>query len=308
MPATVQAILAARIDRLPPEDKRLLQAAAVIGKDVPFALLQAIAEEPEDELRRGLARLQAAEFLYETRLFPDLEYTFKHALTHEVAYGSLLQERRRALHARIVEAIETLLRATGSAEHVERLAHHAVRGEVWEQGRRPTSARPGAKALGALGQPRGRRRASSRRWRRCSTCPRRRETLEQAIDLRLDLRNALFPLGEFERVLGYLREAEALAEDARRHGGSGWVVRLHVPLPLDDGHPTEALAFGRACPDHRRGARGSVALRVAANLYFGGAYLATGDYRRAEDSFTSPASCSRAIEPRALRAAPDFPS
>ena len=87
VPATVQTILAARIDRLPAEEKRLLQAASVIGKDVPYALLAAIAEQPEEALRRGLAHLQEAEFLYETQLFPDLEYTFKHALTHEVAYG-----------------------------------------------------------------------------------------------------------------------------------------------------------------------------------------------------------------------------
>jgi class 3 adenylate cyclase len=75
MPPTVQAVLAARIDRLPPEEKRLLQTAAVIGKDVPFALLHAIVEVPEDTLRLGLAHLQAAEFLYETSLFPELEYT-----------------------------------------------------------------------------------------------------------------------------------------------------------------------------------------------------------------------------------------
>ena len=85
------------------EDKRLLQTAAVIGKDVPYALLRAIAELPEEDLRHGLSALQAAEFVYETSLFPDLEYTFKHALTHEVAYGGLLQERRRELHARIVQ-------------------------------------------------------------------------------------------------------------------------------------------------------------------------------------------------------------
>src|SRR5207245_7801236 len=89
MPATVQAVLAARIDRLPPEEKRLLQTAAVVGTEVPFALLQAIADLSEEALHRGLAHLQAAEFLYETRLFPDVEYTFTHALTHEVAYGSL---------------------------------------------------------------------------------------------------------------------------------------------------------------------------------------------------------------------------
>src|SRR5262249_42815180 len=84
VPATVQTILAARIDRLAPEDKHLLQAASVIGKDVPYALLAAITERPEEDLRRGLEHLQAAEFLYETQLFPDQELTFKHALTHEV--------------------------------------------------------------------------------------------------------------------------------------------------------------------------------------------------------------------------------
>jgi predicted ATPase len=108
VPATVQAVLAARIDRLPPEEKRLLQTAAVLGMEVPFAVLQAIGEIPEEALRLSLTHLQAAEFVYETRLFPELEYTFKHALTHEVAYGSLLHERRRVLHARIVEALETL--------------------------------------------------------------------------------------------------------------------------------------------------------------------------------------------------------
>src|SRR4029453_11837260 len=132
VPATVQAILAARIDRLPPEDKTLLQTGAVIGQDVPCALLQAISEATEETLRHGLARLQAAEFLYETALFPELEYTFKHALTQEVAYGGLLQARRRDLHARIVRAFETLYprRAT---EQTSWLTLHAFRGEVWDR-------------------------------------------------------------------------------------------------------------------------------------------------------------------------------
>ncbi len=126
VPPTVQAILAARIDRLEGEDKRLLHAAAVVGKDVPFTLLLAVADLDEDGLRHGLARLQATEFLYEARLFPELEYTFKHALTHEVAYGSLLGDRRRALHAALVGAIERL-HADRLDEHVEQLAHHARR-------------------------------------------------------------------------------------------------------------------------------------------------------------------------------------
>jgi class 3 adenylate cyclase/tetratricopeptide (TPR) repeat protein len=132
VPSTVQAILAARIDRLAPEDKQLLQAASVIGKDVPWAVLVETAEQPEDAIRRGLGRLQAAELVYETRMFPAPEYTFKHALTHEVAYGSVLQERRRALHARILGVIERVY-ADRLSEHVDRLAHHAFRGEVWDK-------------------------------------------------------------------------------------------------------------------------------------------------------------------------------
>ncbi len=132
VPATVQGILASRIDRLSRANKRLLQTAAVIGKDVSYALLHAIADLPEDELRRGLADLQAAEFLYEVRLFPDLEYTFKHAHTHEVAYGNLLQERRRELHRRIAEAIEAIF-AGRLAEQVQRLAYHYTKADLTEQ-------------------------------------------------------------------------------------------------------------------------------------------------------------------------------
>ena len=149
VPGTVQAILTARIDRLPPEEKRLLEIAAVIGKDLPLALLQAVADENEETLHRALGHLQTAEFLYETRLFPDLEYTFKHALTHEVAYGSLLHDRRRDLHARIVETMERLY-GDRLGEQIERLAHHAV---VWravgEGGVLSPAGRPPRRSRGA---------------------------------------------------------------------------------------------------------------------------------------------------------------
>ena len=132
VPATVQIILAARIDRLPIEDKRLLQVAAVIGRQVPVSLLRPVAELSDEALEAGLHRLQAAEFVYQTGVFPDLEYSFKHALTQDVAYGGLLQDRRRELHARIIEAIETI-HHNRLGEHVELLAHHAHRGELREK-------------------------------------------------------------------------------------------------------------------------------------------------------------------------------
>ena len=218
MPPTVQAVLAARIDRLPPDEKRLLQTAAVLGKDVPFALLHAIAEVPEDALRLGLAHLQAAEFLYETSLFPELEYTFKHALTHEVAYGGILHERRRALHARIVEAMEQRY-AERLAEQVEQLAHHALRGEVWEKvllycrqaGTKALARSANREAVAYFEQALG----------ALTHLPDSRERREQAIDLRFDLRPALVPVGEMGQLFAYMREAELLAEalgDQRRLG------------------------------------------------------------------------------------------
>jgi class 3 adenylate cyclase/predicted ATPase len=122
VPATVQAVLAARIDRLSPEEKQLLQAAAVIGTEVPLPLLQAIAELPESALHRGLGHLQAAEFLYETRLFPERAYTFKHALTQQVAYQSLLNSTRQRYHARLAQALAACPETVETQP--ELLAHH----------------------------------------------------------------------------------------------------------------------------------------------------------------------------------------
>jgi predicted ATPase len=128
VPASVQALLASRLDRLAPEDKHLLETASAIGKDVPYPLLAAVAGGEEGALQRRLGRLQGAEFLYETRLFPEAEYTFKQALTHEVAYAGLVLERRRAVHARIVEALECI-HAGRLEEQIETLAHHTFRAE-----------------------------------------------------------------------------------------------------------------------------------------------------------------------------------
>lgn len=157
IPATVQGVLAERIDRLALEDKQLLQTAAVVGKTVPFVLLQAVSGLPEEKLRAGLANLQAGEFLYETRLFPDLEYSFKHSLTHEVAYMGLLQERRRMLHRRIAHAMESVY-AARLAEQVERLAHHYTEAGLaqravgyWQQaGQRAIARSANLEAVGHL--------------------------------------------------------------------------------------------------------------------------------------------------------------
>ncbi len=273
VPATVQAVLAARLDRLPPEEKRLLQAAAVVGKDVPYPLLQAIAELPEEALRQGLAHLQAAEFLYEMSLFPDPEYTFKHALTHEVAYGSLLQERRRALHARIVEAIEQF--------YPDRLAHHAFRGEVWEKAARYL------RQAGEKAAARSAYREADARFEQALAAlahlPEARERLEQAIDLRLHLYSSLNPLAEFEKLGGHLREADTLARTLADQRRLGWVSVYMGYLLWVTGRSTEARAAAQSAQAIAE-TLGEVPLEVGGNYYVGEVCLTSGDYPQAETS------------------------
>jgi len=123
VPATVQAVLAARIDRLPAQEKELLQTLAVLGREFRLGLVQRVTRKPEDELERMLSRLQAGEFIFEQPAAGDAEYTFKHALTQEVAYNALLVERRRVLHECAGDAIEVLYFARLD-DHLAELAHH----------------------------------------------------------------------------------------------------------------------------------------------------------------------------------------
>ena len=279
VPSTVQTILAARIDRLPQEEKQLLQAASVIGKDFPYSLLAAIAEQPDDMLRRGLAHLQEAEFLYETQLFPDLEYTFKHALTLEVTYGTLLQGRRKTLHAQIVDVMERVY-ADRSSEHVERLAHHALRGECWEKvvlyarksGNRALDRSAAREALVHFEQARS----------ALGELPESRQRTEQIIDLCFEQRTALHLLGELARQGEILGEARALAEGHDDQRRLGWVLAYQAnPYNLRGEHALAIDTANRARTIAE--AVGDLGLRVASSHYLGEALWQAGDLRRAAE-------------------------
>jgi tetratricopeptide (TPR) repeat protein len=279
VPATVQAVLAARIDRLPPEDKHLLQTAAVIGTDVPFALLWAIEDLPEEALHRGLAHLQAAEFLYETRLFPELEYTFKHALTHEVAYGSLLLERRRVLHARIVEALEALV-PDRVGEQVERLAHHALRGEVWDK------AVTYCQQAGVRAHGRAAFREAVASFEQAlqslAHLPELGDTRGLALELRLALDEPLNALGEHGRRFALLREAEALARALDDRTRLGRVLVRMTLVRRHTGDLDGAIAAGRQALA-LASALGDSALQVQVTHRLGQAYWASGDFGQAAE-------------------------
>jgi class 3 adenylate cyclase/tetratricopeptide (TPR) repeat protein len=281
VPATVQAVLAARIDRLPPEDKRLLQTAAVIGTEVPLPLLQAIAELPHDALHRGLAQLQAAEFLYETRLFPEREYTFKHALTHEVAYSTLLQERRRGLHAQIVVAIERLA-ADRLMEEVERLAYHARRGEVWDKALH-YNRQAGAKAM-----TRSAYQEAVTYFEQALDAlphlPESPDTTVQGIDVRLELRHALLPLGDYARILAHLRDAERLAEAMDDPYRLGWSSALLANYFWSLRHLDNALEYGQRAVALAE-PLGDIKLYASAQFVLAEVHYSLGQYRQAIMAF-----------------------
>ena len=278
VPGSVQAVLAARIDRLTPAAKHVLQSASVIGKDVPFPVLAEIADLPDEGLRAGLALLQSGELLYEASFFPEIEYTFKHALTHEVAYGSLLHETRRALHARIVDAIERLY-AGRQGEHVERLAHHALRGGLRER------------AVDYLRQAGAKAAARSAHREAVTFFEQALEILEAdgprgpalatAVDVVFALRASLAPLGEFTRTLDHLRRAAVHAEalgDRRRLGWvSAYLTQSHYTLGDQAAAiraAEQAAEVGRALPDR--------SLLIIADFGLGQAHHVLGDYRAAQ--------------------------
>jgi class 3 adenylate cyclase/tetratricopeptide (TPR) repeat protein len=278
LPATIHAVLAPRIDRLPPEAKRLLQAASVIGKDVPLVLLQAIADMSEDEARRNLTILQAGDFLHELRLFPSMEYTFRHALTQEVTYDTLLRERRRALHARVMEALEQA-HADRPGEQVESLAHHALRGEVWRK------AVSYLRQAGAKAAARGGNREAvvflEQGLAALAHLPDTTERTEQAIDLRLDLRPPLLQMGQLDRVLTLSQEAEVMAQKLGDEQRLARVYTYLVNYYYLTGEPDLAIEYGERCLRIGEAAQDR-SLQALVRGYLGYSYHAQGQFREAE--------------------------
>jgi class 3 adenylate cyclase/tetratricopeptide (TPR) repeat protein len=225
IPASVHAVLAARIDRLAPADKRLLQTCSVIGLESPFGLLSEVAGMRAERLITTLRRLQAAEFVYETALYPEPAYTFKHALTHEVAYSLLLREHRASLHAAVVAAIEKL-NPERLAEHVESLARHAVYGELWDK------AVAYLRQAGTQAAKRSAHRTALVFFNEALDVLRRlpatKTNCEQQIDLHFAARNSLWPLSDHTTIYAHLNEAERLAVEIDDRQRLGWVASFKV--------------------------------------------------------------------------------
>ncbi len=279
VPSTVQTILAARIDRLTPAQKRVLQAASVIGKDVPYALLAAVLG-PTETLRHDLSDLQEAEFLFEVQIFPDLEYTFKHSLTHEVTYNSQLRDRRRQLHSQIFHSIRKVY-SDRLAEHVERMALHALRGELWNEAAQ-YGWQSGLRALDRSAAAEAVHHLSGTKTA-LENLPSGPERTGRLVDLAFDMRNALFALGEFGRMGEVLDEARVQAESINDDRRTGWVSAYLA-------HRNSFLAEHELAIESARNAgrlaeiTNDGALSVVSTYYLGQAFWFAGQPRLAEES------------------------
>jgi class 3 adenylate cyclase/tetratricopeptide (TPR) repeat protein len=277
VPPTVHAVLAARIDALPIAEKHLLQEAAVIGQDAPFGLLRAVCGFSEDALRRLLENLQAAEFLHATEVFSDLHYTFNHSLTREVTYSSVLHERRRLLHERVLRAIEKVY-AERLPEQVERLAHHAVRGELKEKAVQYLRE-AGAKAVARSAL------LDARAWFEqaldvVKALPESSPAMELDFEIRLELRPVLRQLGEGRKMLEHLREAQSISERLSDDLRQGRVCAFMTTVLSTFDDLDEAVMTGtRALAIARR--LGDLKLRVVTTSYLEQAHYYRGEYEHA---------------------------
>jgi class 3 adenylate cyclase/tetratricopeptide (TPR) repeat protein len=278
VPASVQGIIAARIDRLPAGRRRLLQVASVIGKDVPLNLLEAVAGLPREELEREIAELQASEFLYELILPAGIEYTFRHVLIQTVAYEEILLKHRRELHARVVQGIEQL-GANRLDELTEGLADHALRGEVWAAAVE-YAMKAGDRAVGR-GAWRDAVRYYDRAIEALEHLPVTPDTMEAGIAARLRLRVALPGLADLPRIARCLEEARRLAEQV---GDPGRLVEIDTSQCLTltkMGRLQQAIEAGqRGCSGSQR--LGEPAAMLSASFALAQAYWYRGRFQDGE--------------------------
>ena len=279
VPATVQALLAARIDRVDPEDKALLQAAAVIGEPIAVDLLGLVTDRAGASLHDGLVRLEDAGLVYGANDPGAATYHFKHALTQQVAYESLLAVQRRGVHARVVGAIEQR-HSHRLDEWLPHLAHHALRGEVWDQAM-TYCRRAALRAIQRAAYP----LASSLledALAALSRLPESRTTLEAGVDTRRELYASLWGLlgtdrRVGERMIGCMQEALPLAETLGDEPRMAMVLSTLAQGLMATGQITAGVEMGLRALTHLEG---SESPRDGVHYVLSQSYRGLGDYRR----------------------------
>jgi DNA-binding NtrC family response regulator/tetratricopeptide (TPR) repeat protein len=278
IPDTIHAVIAARIDRLAEDDKRLLHAAAVIGREVPYAVLERVAGAEDAALHAGLARLEAGEFLVERGGRAERTYGFKHALTQAAAYQDLPAVSRGALHLRVLDAMEALA-GEWRAERLPEMAQHAAAGGDWRR------AAAHYREAGLRVLARDANREAARCLEEALHAAERlggddMEVIGLACDIRFELMEALYRTGSVERATATAREAHELAEKLGDPGRLSHVLAGLTHLLSNEARYEEAMEAGvrglAIADDH-----GIVMMGIWSRIILGRACLALGRFEPA---------------------------
>ncbi len=280
IPATLQSSLEARLDRLE-EAKEIAQVGAVIGREFSLELLSSVSDKTPSEFQTCLDRLVQSGMVFRRGSEPHVIYTFKHSLVQDAAYATILLSRRRRLHEKIFQVIESHV-GDDPSDIIDALAHHAFNGEVWEKAfvylqRAGSNAMDRAAVREAVAQ-------FEKALLAGSNLPETRESVEQAIDLRFNLRNALWSIAGFEEILELLKNAERLAKKIDDPTRIGWISVYTSASLWQLGRSSEALAAAREAISLNE-ETGDLSLAVGANFYLGCVHVTSGDLNRAESLF-----------------------
>ena len=249
-------------------------------------MLQAVSELPEDSLFQYLAHLKSAEFIYETNLFPKLEYTFKHALTTEVAYSALIRERRNYLHSKIVTVLEKSA-VKNLRDHVETLAHHALYGEIWDK------AVLYLKEAGTKALSRSSFRNAVLHFERALEAlrhlPESPDNIRQGIDLRIEIRGALFVFNERKRGFEFLEEAIEAAKALNDHERLGKLLTFMTAHWNLEGNSEQAVITGKQALKYIVGQK-NIDSNIVAHNWLGVAYHNLGQFEPSIDELNKALS------------------
>jgi class 3 adenylate cyclase/tetratricopeptide (TPR) repeat protein len=279
VPATIHDIIAARVDRLGEGLKQTLQGAAVVGRRFGVSLVSRVLQLDGKEIAEHLRELHGLDFVFPSATEPEPMYSFKHALTQDVVYAGVLERRRRTYHTAAGVGLEELF-SSSLDDVVELVAYHFGRGQVWDKA--ATYLRQSAVKAQARSAHREALASLEEALQALRHLPETPETREQEIDVRIDLRGSLYPLGEFDRMLGYLQEAEQMASaigDSRRLG----LVSIHTAEYFrQTGRFAQARALAEQALTEGNKLKNQP-LQLYASHYLGLACHALGDYRRAAE-------------------------
>lgn len=279
IPSTIQDVIMARVDTLTDGAKVVLQTGSVAGREFGHELIKRVAEYTEDALWSHLSALKDAELLFERGIYPQSSYVFKHAITQDVVYNSLLLKKRKEIHQKIGAVLEEM-NAERLAEFYEILAYHCLKGEDWQRAYR-YNREAGLKSLSHSGYEEAQRYFEDA-LTAIRNLPREKTMIEQDIDLRFSMRSVLLPLGRNEEWIEWINGAELLAQEIQDDTRLAQVLYYRASIHWIKKEPLKGLEMAQKALTLSE-KTGQFSCQVATLQYLGILSFTIGEFSRQVD-------------------------